>query len=55
MFYPLPSDKIYCNNDSNELCLALQPTNNLSYFFKEFNFFLSDISNIPENITNSKY
>ena len=53
--YPLLSDRIYCNSDSNETCLALKLPKNLSHLFNEFNPFFSDINNAPENIINSNY
>ena len=53
--YPLISDKIYCNSDSNESCLELKPPKNLSHLFNEFNSFSSDINNTIENIINSNY
>ena len=53
--YPLLSDKIYCNSDSNESRLALKPPKNLSYLFNKFNSVPSDINNTPENIISSNY
>ena len=54
--YLLLSDKSYCNSNSNESCLALiRPPKNSSHLFNEFNSFLSDINNTPENIINSNY
>ena len=43
------------NSNSNESCLTLKPTKNLSHLFNEFNSFFSDINNSPENVINSKY
>ena len=53
MFYTLLSNKNYCDNKSNDLCLALKPQKNLSYLFNKFNTFSSDISNTPERINNT--
>ena len=53
--YPLISDRIYCNSDSNELCLELKTPKNLSHLFIEFDSFFSYINNTPENIINSDY
>ena len=44
--YPLFSDRIYCNSDSNESCLALKPPKYLSHLFNEFNSFSSNIIKI---------
>ena len=53
--YSLLSDRLYCNSDSNESCLALKPPKNLSHLFNEFNSFSSNINNTPENVINSNY
>ena len=53
--YPLFSDRVYCNSDSNEPYLALKPPKNFSHSFNEFNFFSSDINDTPQNIINSTY
>ena len=53
--YSLLSDRFYCDSDSNESCLILKPSKNLSHLFNEFNSFSSDINNTPENVTNSNY
>ena len=53
--YYLLKDRFYCNSDSNESCLSLKPTKNLSHLFNEFNSFSSDINNTPENVINSNY
>ena len=59
MLYNLPSDKNYCNNYSNELCLALKPPKNLSlknlyiYLRNLIPFYL--ISVIFQKKINSKY
>ena len=48
-FYPLLSDRIYCNSDSIEPCLTL---NNLSNLFNELTYFFSEIINTTENVIN---
>ena len=53
--YSLLSDTFYCNSDSNESCLTIKPSKNLSHLFNEFNSFSSDINNTPENVINSNY
>ena len=53
--YSFFSDRLYCNVDSNELCLSLKPPKNLSHLFNEFNSFASDTNNTPENVINSNY
>ena len=45
--YSFLSERFYCNSDSNESCLTIKPTKNLSHLFNEFNSFSSDISNAP--------
>ena len=45
--YPLLSDISSCNSDSNESCLALKSSNNLSHLSSEFNFFSSDFNKTP--------
>ena len=53
--YSLLSDRFYCNSDSNESCLTLKPSKNLSHLFNESNSFSSDINNAPGNVINSNY
>ena len=53
--YSLFSNRFYCNNDSNDSCLALKSPKNLPTLFNEFNSFSSDFSNTPENVINSNY
>ena len=48
MFYPLPSDKNYCDNDSTDSRQALEQPKNL-YLFNKVNSFLSEINNTLEN------
>ena len=52
MFYPLLSDKNYCDNDSTDSRQALEQPKYLSYLFNKFNSFLSEINNTLENRIN---
>ena len=53
--FSLSSDQSFCNTDSNENCLVLNPPKNLSHLFNEFNNFMPNPNNDPENLVNCKY
>ena len=49
------SDHSFCNTDSNENCLVLNPPKNLSHLFNEFNNLMPNPNKNPENLVNCKY
>ena len=49
------SDQSFCNTDSNENFLVLNPPRNLLHLLNEFNNFKPNPNNSPENLVNCKY
>ena len=52
--FSLCSDQSFCNTDSNENCLVLNPLKILSHLFHEFNDFMPNPNNNPANLANYK-